>query len=417
MPVQCQGLITGKLHNSRWTAGRDGYTGAPAPKAIVLHQLVGTDVGYYQAQMQAILPRFLCTPDLLTCDYPVTANPKAVHFTVTPTGYTQYAELSDTVLGIDYINGTWPGITNLAPITDVNGPFIHIAIDSNCEGQLLTLLCCIAIDLGIVLPIISAGDVQADRLSFAIDPSIETQTEFCFASGGWVQPPDIFTLADRVTVLETCCATNTASILSLTNAVGLLQGRVSNLEGRVTSVESGIADIYDKVAVIPNLVAQVTQLINQVTDILTRCCPTATDAACAQYQLQAGDEMLITPNQPVWLNLPTKIEDTTPPIVQPGPLWMASLLNCTWAIEASIRFRLAQWCVGKKASLYIVACGKKYLLAEQVISSTASQAVTLTGTFILPPGCTDVHLLVATNDDKITSAKVVEFASWKSCCV
>jgi hypothetical protein len=91
--------------------------------------------------------------------------------------------------------------------------------------------------------------------------------------------------------------------------------------------------------------------------------------------------------------------------------------NCeTWNITAIVRFRLAQWCAGKKASIYLVACGKKYLLAEETITTTGLQVVTLSGQFLLPCGCTDVHLLVANSDDKITTAHVVEFADIKGCC-
>jgi hypothetical protein len=343
----------------------------------------------------------------------------------------QYVELSNTAFGIDYLLGsTWPGLLALQPITDVNGPFIHIVVDGDCANNLLILLCCIGVALQRSLPIIAASDLQIDRPEIVLNPSIQTQVDDCVASGGFLNPPSIFDLEHRVDALEECCQNNSSDIVVLKTDLKLLTDRVKIAENDIDALQANVADIYEQIAVIPALVSAVTVLQNLVADILTRCCPAKTAATCFRYQLQAGSEMLVTPNQCVWLNLPTKLEDrdggTCPnccaAIVKPGPLWMADLScsdcnSClTWDLRATVRFRLAQWCAGKKASLYIVSCGKKYLLAEKTIATTGQQSVTLTGTFLLPCGCTDVHLLVCDSDDKIVPSHVVEFAEFRGCC-
>lgn len=438
MAIVCQGLVTrdkcSSFSATRVSSGRVGYTGAPIPQAIVLHKLVGISAEGYNDQVTTPLPKFQCGvpgPDLCMV-YPATVNPKSVHFLVTSTYTVQYAELSATTFGIDYLLGaTWPGLNALLPITDVNGPFIHIVVDGECANTLVTLLCCIGTTLGQSLPIIAASDLQADRPELQLNPSIQTQVDNCVASGGYAHQPSVAELDNRVIALELCCLSNSSDIAVLKEDLGLLTNRVAVVEGKVIVLENKVADIYEQIAIIPALVLQVTTLINQVADILSRCCPKKSETQCFRYQLMPGDEMLITPNQCTWLNLPTKLEDRGPanctngcclPIVKPGPLWMADLScsdcnSCeTWSLDAVVRFRLAQWCAGKKASLYLVACGKKYLMAEQVIASTGPQSITLTGKFLLPCGCTDVHLLVCDSDDKIVPAHIVEFASFTGCC-
>lgn len=439
MGLSCQGLVTrdqcnSGLFSNRFTSGRVGYTGAPIPQAIVIHKLVGISAEAWGDQMTTPLPRFQCGepgPDLCMT-FPASLNPKSAHFAVTATSAVQYAELTATTFGIDYLlNPSWPGLSALLPITDINGPWIHIVVDGECANTLLTLLCCIGVELERSLPIIAASDLQSDRPEILLNPSIQTQVDDCVASGGFVNPPNIFDLEHRVEELEQCCQDNSSDIVVLQHDVAVLNARVTTVEQKVTTLQAQMLTVLDAISVIPALQAAIVTLTNQVTDILNRCCPKKLDTNCFRYQLLPGDEMLVTPNQCVWLNLPTKIEDREEPncitgccgtIVKPGPLWMANLecSDCnscdTWDLRATVRFRLAQWCAGKKASLYLIACGKKYLLAEETIASTGLQSVTLTGTFLLPCGCTDVHLLVCASDDKITSAKVVEFAEFRGCC-
>lgn len=438
MAIDCPGVVTrdkcDQFNSSRYTIGRVGYTGAPIPQAIVLHKLKNMSADAWNDQVTSPLPHFQCavpTPSLCQ-EFPATPNPKSAHFLVTPTSTVQYVELSNTAFGIDYLLGsTWPGLLALQPITDVNGPFVHIVVDGECANNLLILLCCIGVALERSLPIIAASDLQIDRPELTLNPSIQTQVDDCVASGGFLNPPSVFELEDRVEALEECCQNNSSDIVVLKTDLQLLTNRVKVAENDIDALQAQVVDIYEKIAVIPSLVEAVTILQNLVADILKRCCPVKTVTECFRYQLQAGDEMLVTPNQCVWLNLPKKIEDRPVancpnccgPIVKPGPLWMADLAcdtscsDCqTWDLRATVRFRLAQWCAGKKASLYVVACGKKYLLAEKEITTTGTQSVVLTGEFLLPCGCTDVHLLVCSSDDKITPSKVVEFAEFRGCC-
>lgn len=432
MSLTCQGLTVDCLDTSRYKSGRSGYTGAPIPQAIVLHRLQGESVAMYRNSLCSSLPKFLCPSPFDPCAFPPTVNPKGVHFTVTSTAITQLAELSATTFGIDFINGTWPGITALMPITDPNGPFIHIAIDTNCADLLVSLLCCIGVSLERSLPIITAGDLQTDRESFPVDPSLQTQVDLCVANGGFLNPPTVFDLEERVEALEVCCLETKSDIITLQEDVQLLNGRMTVAEQKITGLQNQMATVLEQVAVIPSILEQLLTLTNLVDDILTRCCPQKLDSECFHYQLLPGDEMLITPNQCVWLNLPTKIEDRDNPncqtgccgpIVKPGPLWRAdlSISDCnsctTWQIDASVRFRLAQACAGKKYEMFLIACGKKYLMASYTVPSTGVQAITLTGNFLLPAGCSDVHLLICTSDDSIKSASIVEFGFIKGCCV
>lgn len=381
----------------------------------------------YRVQLCSPLPKFLCTPEPVTCAYPFTQYPKGVHFTVTQDNVNQHAELSATTLGIDYINGSYSGLAALLPITDVNGPWIHVAITDDCTENLVRLLCCIATELEVSLPIIAASDLQTDRPELLINPQLQNFVDTCFISGGLVNPPNVFELEERVEQLEVCCENNTSNIILLQQSVQTLNSRVTVVEQRLTGVEQRLTVLDDLVTTVNTLEQQVIVLSNLVNDILQRCCPQQTAAECFQYQLLPGDEQLITANQCVRLNAATKIEDrdnpncTTGcegPIVQPGPMWTADLTGCTWQIEAQVRFRLSQWCAGKKASMYIVVCGKKYLFAEYIIPVTGLQVVTLTGTFLLPaPGCDSVHFLVCNSDDKITTAHIVEFANIRGCCL
>lgn len=414
------------LHESRYHGGRTGYNGAPQPQGIVLHKLENVTVETFLAQMCSKLPTWQCPATQDCHTYPYTPNPKGVHFVVTETAKVQLAELTATTLGLDYIEGPYP-TGNLQPITDVNGPWIHVALVDQCTDQLTQLLCCIAVELGQTLPIIAASDLQRDRPEYTIPPSLGVAVNNCFAAGGFVNPPNIFDLQQAIEDLQLCCLTNTSDIISLTDRVTRVTTRVSVLEQQVTVLQQNVSALQDAVAVIPSLVTAVQTLTQQVADILSRCCPQQSETACFHYQLTPGDEMLLTPDQCIWLNLPSQVEDRSvtgcPTIVFPGPLWVADLApsacnSCqNWNLSATVRFRLGQWCAGKQAEMYLVACGVKYLLDSYTIPMTGPQAVTLSGSFVLPSGCRDVHLLICTNDDKVQSSKVVEFASFKGCCV
>lgn len=438
MPINCPSVATTRcsINECRVYAGHSGYAGQPRIQAIVLHLLKGVGVEQYRSSLLSPCTNFRCSGPANCVDgVSGSLNPKGVHFIVTESSIQQLAEISSSTLGFDYFfNPTWPNLIDLVPLTDVNGPFIHIAIDTEqLTSTLINLLCCLSIELGYPVPIIAASDLQGDRPPLTIGTSLIAQVDACIENGGVPTPPTVADLEARVDALEECCLDNTSRIIVLEGQVSTLNTKVSNLETRMTGAEASIAYILEQIAILPTLITQIQTLTQQVADILSRCCPKQPDSACFHYQLTPGNEMLITPNQPVWLNLPTKIEDREVTcgngnIVLPGPLWMANLCkkdDCgsvicdgSWNLEAQVRFRLSQWCAGRKVQLFLVACGVKYLLAEKVIATNAAQVVTLSGTFLLPaePCCSDVHLLVSTNDDNTASGKVVEFASFKGCC-
>lgn len=407
LPFPCSISHTDVVGECRIENGRAGYNGSPTPKAIVLHPMQGISPEAYEDLIRSPLPKFIAG----------STYPKSVHFIVTDNYAIQFAEIADTTFGIDYfLNPTWPGLNPLLPVTDVNGPFIHVALFTSelLTSSLINLLCCINVSLNTNLPIIASSDLQSDRQQLIIDPSLISQVDTCVENGGIdPDPPNIFDLEQRVIALEACCIETRAAIVVLDGRLDVLEPIVAEHETRLDAIDEALEEINEVIAIIPTLQEQINILINQVQNILLNCCPTPPDQTCFRYQLLPGDEMVVTPFQGIWLNLPTKVEDATPPLVITGPLWRARLLDCTWNLEAIVRFRLTGWCIGKKAQLYLVACGEQYLLAETTIASTGSQSITLTGDFLLPPGCTDVHLLVRSTDD---DPKVIEFAEFKGCC-
>ncbi len=343
-------------------------------------------------------------------------NPVSIHFAVTDNAAIQYVELCNTTYGIDCIDKQGCSLLNGLHITDVNGPFIHIGLfnTDQLSYHLVNLLCCIMLETSLALPIIASSDLQCNRPELLIDNSLITCIADCVASGGLQPPPNIIDLNDRLIAVEQCCVRNATNIMLLDQRLVNAEREIGNLRVRVANLETTVATLTESVGLIPGLIEQIRILQEQITDILTRCCPVDSGTqACFHYQLLPGQEMLVTPNQPLWLNLPTKILDTTPPIVTPGPLWKAKLLGtCTWTVEGLVRFKLASWCAGKFAKLYIVYCGERYLVDEYIIPFTGTQSVTLNFTLPIPPGCADVHLQVDINDE---IAKRIEFASFKGC--
>lgn len=408
LPATCSICHIGQ--SPRVKASRSGYVGAPNAKAIVLHSITNISASAYEDLLSTPLPPFENS-----------IYPGSVHFIVTNTSSIQLAELGDTTYGLDYFdNPTWPGLAALLPVTDVNGPFIHIGLfGEQLSNPLVRLLCCIALDLGINLPIIASSDLQADRPELIIDPTLAAEVSVCVDAGGIdPNPPNIYELEDRVIALEACCISNTAAIAVLDARVDLLEASDIAQNLRLDALEASVASLEATVAILPSLISTIQILQDAIINIQNTCCPEPPTSTCWQYQLLPGDEMVLTPMQGEWLNLPTKIEDTNPPIVLTGPLWRAILPECgtNWQIEATVRFRLTGWCIGKKAQLYIVACGNQYLIAEQTIASTGPQSITLNGNYLLPgtPQCNDVHLVVRSTD---ADPKVIEFANIRGCCI
>lgn len=342
-------------------------------------------------------------------------NPLSVHFSVTETGAIQYHELHLATYGLDCIDlRHWPDLTHIQPL-DANGPFIHIAWfgEDLLSRHLVNLLCCLALEYGIIFPILAGSDLQSNRPYLQIPQQLKTCVEDCVASGG-VAPPNPIIIDDRLTALEQCCLEVKTKLLYVDQRLYHLEEASAAHEQRIDNLETSMQSVIEQLIALPGILEAIRILQEQVAGILIRCCPqTNPGDGCFHYQLVAGQEMMTTPNQPIWLNLPKKITDQTPPIVIPGPLWKAKLLgSCNWVLEAMVRFRVADWCAGTKARLFLVYCGQKYLLDELAIPAEGFQSVTLEFTIPIPSGCSDVHLLVETTD-KV--GKIIEFASFKGC--
>src|SRR5689334_19556061 len=190
--LSCSGVVSRPKSCSftRYTLGHGHYTTAPRIAAIVIHPIVGIGAEAYEGYLNSPLTKF---------DGPST-NPKSIHFLVTETAAIQYTELSSTTLGLDYLKGsTWPGLIPLFPITDVNGPFIHIGvIGDNYSGNLLRLLCCIVKELCYAPDLVASKDLQCDRPEYEIDWTIVTQYKDCQYGSGIPDAVNIYNLEDRV---------------------------------------------------------------------------------------------------------------------------------------------------------------------------------------------------------------------------
>lgn len=384
--------------------------GRTAPiSAIVLHPLTNITVETFEVSMGTPLVNFNAG----------NSNPLSVHFIVTDLASIQYAEIDNTTYGLDYLKApTWPGITALYPLDDVNAPFIHIAVKADCHtiAGLVSLICCIKRCLGIDLPVIASSDLQCDRPQYVFDPTFTTQVEACV--GDSVQPaPNWIENNERIARLEVCCITNTAKVIDLQRRVDELECTVNNNTCNIHDLIHEVTTLQMTVAQIPAIINQLTLIQQQISDIRENCCPdTAPTTSCFQYQLMPGQEQTITPNQPVRINLPTKIRDTTPPIVTPGPLWRANLSqNCTWSLKGTVRFKLNQWCAGTNVWLFIVACGVRSLVAPpQVLTTTGQQLVQVSfDGYLQPGGCNNVFLEMSIDDQ---TAQIITFAEFEGCC-
>jgi hypothetical protein len=277
--------------------------------------------------------------------------------------------------------------------------------------------------------------VDSGRPEFVVNPTIVSQVSDCIASGGVdVDPPTIADLEDRVEALEECCAQNTSDIVLLQADVRQLNTRVGRLEDRTDVLEAKVADILTQIAVLPALVEQVQNLVLIVNDILQRCCPKQSEQTCFRYQLLPGDEMIVTANQPVWLNLPTRIEDRSVACGNGGDCPARAAMDGEPLQDGRLRKCCMRWKLVPQGDCAVptgaVVRGQEGQpvpggVRQEVPDGGADDrddrgpVVTLTGEFLLPsqPCCSDVHLLVASSDDKITTAHVVEFADFNGCCV
>lgn len=344
-------------------------------------------------------------------------NPQSTHFIVTELAAIQLVEIGYATYGLDYFkNPTWPPLVHLQPISNPNIPFIHIAIHADAKPiALLNVICCIIQELGVALPIIASSDLQADRPTYYLPAGFQTEVNNCVASGGNIQPPPSWIdLWKRIQDLEVCCFSNTAAIAKLNTRLTKAECEIAKLKKEIELLKAKIAALEILASVIPGILETIRLIQEQIIFIQENCCPDPPDQACFNYQLISGQEMVITPHQPVRLNLPTKVLDTEPPIVITGPLWRAKLLDCTWSLNGIVRFRLNQWCTGAKARLWLVACGVRTLVDEKTITTTSGQLVQLSFNGVLQTPCDNVYLEVETTDQ---TAQIVQFAEFSGCCL
>lgn len=400
MPLHCAGIVERPLCTRVDNSG--GHK-----RAIVLHPISGMSAETYINMLGTPLPD--------SCE--AGQYPKSVHFIVTDTSAIQVAELSTTTFGLDYVN------TNPLPHylyfhnENINEQFIHIALftDNLLSPSLINLICCIDLFYSTLFPVLASSDLQTDRPYLSIDPSLATCVSDCVISGAQA-PLNNIEIQDRLLAVEQCCMSNRGLIDALSHRVYIVEEDNSRLRTRVRNLEVSVSTLQEQVAIIPSLMEAIRLIQIQIGDIINNCCPDTNPApACWHYQILTSNQFQpIPPQQPVWLNPPKRITDADPPIVTPGPLWKANLSGpCAWLLDGSVRFRLSDWCRGKKVKLYITYCGTQHFIQEKTITTSGPQIVTMEFTsYPVPGGCDDVHLSIEHND---TDAKVIEFMNFKGC--
>lgn len=404
---------------NRYTTGRSGYGGSSGITAIVLHGLGDSDEAYNTWLQQNINQQIR------------TNAPKSVHYTIADNGtIAQYVADNDTAWGLNGLhNPQWP---LLMPTADHNAPFLHIgftgaSVTVDQVAAASQLICCLAIAHNIAvddLHVIVAADLddRETRLP-SVPANLIAYAQACLNAGG-VQPlPNVVDLTGRVAELEACCTTNTAVINAL-NAV------VSNLTLQLTGIASQISAVTQQasqqatqgatmagdVAALKSQFLALSALVQQHQECIDTVCPTPTNGPI-HYVMHPGSSMTITPNVPVWLNLPYKMKDDFN-VVMTGPLWHADLQDpCTYRIDATVRLDPSDYCTGRLVWLDLVACGQTIRLATWTATG-GYEAAALTGytLLVVPPACNDVHLQVGTNDNT-TPNKVVSFADIQITCL
>lgn len=402
--LTCPSLVLRTSCNyQRVKAGRQA-----AIAAIVIHPLT-VNLPEYENSLNSPLPN-LDTGHI---------NPLSVHFLVSDLSAIQLYEISNTVYGLDYLkNPSWPGLSALMPLNDVNSPFIHIGIKADCSIiALVNLICCIIQEVGINLPIIASSDLQSDRPHYQLSSTLITQVADCVASGGNIQePPNWIDLWKRVQDLEVCCFSNSAQINQIKQRLSRAEINIAKNTFDIKALQDAVVYLNNAVSQIPAILEAIRLIQEQIGNIIENCCPVIPENVCFDYQLLNGQEQTITPNQPVHLNPPTKVIDSEPPIVTVGPLWRADLTNCNgvWYLDGVVRFKLNQWCTGKFAKLWLVVCGQRTEVANYTIPNSNSQLVQLSfSNVMVPAGCNNVFVEVEINDQ---TAQIVTFAEVKGCC-
>lgn len=414
MPSCLENLtILNRCNQSHFRPGRSGQ-----PVAIV-YQSVGFTLQVYDS--------LLATP--LPVNYQ-TAYPRSVHFLIDEVGViVQYVETNNRAYGLyQYFEPTWPGLT--VNMTDPNDPFLFIGFTGSgslTDDQLssaVSLSCCLALQFNISVntnQLIVGRDLDSRRsLLPSLPVNLTGLTSGCVTNGGVANLPNIVDLTGRVETLEACCATNSTAILGLNTRLTAEEIKTAQLLIRVTSLEAwrtiaqpAINGLVGTIGSLTTGIQALQALVAKQQICIDLVCPDLNGEAVIHYTLLLESQAQVTPpNVPMWLNPPTRVSDENPAAVITGPLWTAVLdNNCIWRIAVVLRFRFEEWCAGKRAQLFIVACGNQTLIGEKLVTANGRQLVQIEVTnFLLtvPPTCNDVHFLVL-HDDIITPTKTVDY--------
>jgi hypothetical protein len=362
-----------------------------------------------------------------------TQNPKSVHYIVSQNG-ASYNVVSpqDTAWGMDQFNGPqyplWASDCG-------NSQFIYVGLEnaatlSNAQyGTLVNLLCCVALEHNIAvdaLHIITEQDLSSELTGITILPSLLLADVLVCRNNGGVPPlPNIGDLEDRIEELEECCELVKDAVVLIQTSIDGLPQRVTDLESRVNELEALEGDSQNRIGALEGIVNGFTSQIQALMNIIQqhqicidRVCPPLNNCLPITYTLEPRQQMLLTPNVPVWINFPNKVEDTVTDSVLTGPLWTANLTcECNYAITVTIGLEPSEWCDGKRVWLDVVACGNTYRVQE-IVPGEGNQTVMLTGTIPLsvPPVCNDVHVMVGTNDIT-TPFKTIRYGNINIACV
>lgn len=408
---------TNQMSTPRFTLGRGGCQ----IQAIVLRDL-GMSAEQYL--------NWVCTR--IAEDYHTKA-PKSVHYIVGNTGG-DYALVDDTntAWAIDHFDPSYPNWQ----INCGNAQFIYVGVEGGNNitavqyDSLVNLLCCLSIKHNLPvdnLHIIVENDIDSFSTGILELPQLLlADVAVCRANNGLPPIPNINDLADRIDALEECCSTLRASFLSLQAYTNGLPDRINALEGRMNEAENKLGDHANRIGALEGQITALQDQILSLTNILQdhqacidKVCPVPDKCKPITYTLDPSNSMLLTPNVPVWVNFPNKIEDTpAKDSVIPGPLWAAKLeCQCNYAITVTIGLEPSEYCDGKSVWLDVVAGGVTYRV-ETVIPGVGNSTVSMSGTIPLsvPPVVNDVHVMVGTND-VTTPFKTIRYGNINIRCV
>lgn len=369
------------------------------------------------------------------------STPKGVHFGIGYDGVIhEYYSTDDTAWGLDTFGSSpdWPNAPLYSSLPEPSAPFVFIGFaGDSCTPTAQQVeaarkvICCVNLALGLTidaLSVITLNDLNdgLGQTLLYVPAGLITAANDCAPVTTPPTPPNVNSILQD---LQVCCASNAASIQAILASVAGLNTQFTALSGRVAALEAWRAAVDPQIVAAASAAASQTAAITGLTAQLAgiqECvdciCPPAMPFAPIHYQLSGqAQEQIITPNVPVWLNLPNQISDTNPVSVQPGAMWTAALSqSCAYRVDVTVRLKAADYCVGSQVWLDLVFGGNSARLAT-VTAAGGNQLVTLTGStvFVVPPSINDLHLMVGTNDvsqNSATSLKVVDYADIQITC-